>query len=157
MKIPFWSKNQKGITSNERNMKNILKTFAILFLFANNSCKAQQMVQTTKDVYLLKINEQQFINKPLKDLLKEIKPEIKTADATNDNPYYFSFKFRTLEQRKQSKGSQEDSVSLFVYVKTPTDWKYEERPKGKELQWTKEDEEKYGNLTVIRIKVIGKD
>jgi hypothetical protein len=67
-------------------MKNILKTFAILFLFANNSCKAQQMVQTTKDVCLLKTNEQQFINKPLEDLLKAIKPEIKTADATNDNP-----------------------------------------------------------------------
>ncbi|PWA05279.1 hypothetical protein DB891_17185 [Flavobacterium laiguense] len=79
MKIPFWFKNQKGITSNERNMKNILKTFAILFLFANNSCKAQQMVQTTKDVYLLKTNDQQFLNKPLKNLLREIKPNIKSV------------------------------------------------------------------------------
>ncbi|PWA11561.1 hypothetical protein [Flavobacterium laiguense] len=92
MKIPFWSKNQKGITSNERKMKNILKTIAILFLFANNSCKAKQMVQTTKDVYLLKTNEQQFINKPLKDLLKEIKPEIKTAWATLSDPMLFFIK-----------------------------------------------------------------
>lgn len=135
-------------------MKNIIKTFAILFLLLSYSCKAQQMVQTTKDVSKLKTNEQQFINKPLKNLLKEIKPEIKTADATNDNPYYFSFKFRTLEQRKKNEGSKEDAVSLFVYVKTPIDWKYEERPKGKELIWTKEDVEKYGNLTVVAIKVI---
>jgi hypothetical protein len=28
------------------------------------------------------------------------------------------------------------------------------RPKGNELVWTKEDAEKYGNLTVMRIKVI---
>ncbi|AYN05056.1 hypothetical protein [Flavobacterium sp. 140616W15] len=135
-------------------MKNIIKTFAILFLLLSYSCKAQQMVQNTKDVSKLKTDEQQFINKPLKNLLKEIKPEIKTADATNDNPYYFSFKFRTLEQRKKNEGSKEDAVSLFVYVKTPIDWKYEERPKGKELMWTKEDVEKYGNLTVVAIKVI---
>ncbi|RUT69587.1 hypothetical protein D0817_15555 [Flavobacterium cupreum] len=136
-------------------MKIILKTFIILFVFANISCKAQQMVQTTKDVYLLKINEQQFIDKPLKNLLKEIKPEIKTADATNENnPYYFSFKFRTLEQRRKNMGSKEDRVSLYVYVRTPIDWKYEERPKGQELRWAKEEVEKYGDLIVVRIKVI---
>ncbi|MCD0476175.1 hypothetical protein LPB87_17415 [Flavobacterium sp. EDS] len=55
---------------------------------------------------------------------------------------------------KKNEGSKEDAVSLFVYVKTPIDWKYEERPKGKELMWTKEDVEKYGNLTVVAIKVI---
>lgn len=135
-------------------MKYILNTLAILFLFINTSCRAQQMVQTTKDVKLLKANEAQFLNKPLKNLLKEIKPEIKTADATNDNPYYFGFKFITLEQRKKNEGSLEDNVSLYVYVKTPIDWKYEKRPQGKELQWTKEDIQKYGELIVVRIKVI---
>ncbi|TCN60021.1 hypothetical protein D0809_08825 [Flavobacterium circumlabens] len=134
-------------------MKNTLK-LVLLFSVIHCSCKAQQMVKTTKDVYLLKTNEQEFINKPLKKLLKEIKPEIKTANPTNDNPYYFSFKFRTLEQRLQNKGSKEDRVSLYVYVKTPIDWKYDERPKGKELVWTKEDPEKYGDLIVVRIKVI---
>ena len=63
-------------------MKRAVKIFALILLLLNCSCKAQ-MVQTTKDVYLLKTNEQQFINKPLKDLLKEIKPEIKTGSATN--------------------------------------------------------------------------
>ena len=135
-------------------MKNILKTVAILFLLINTNCKAQQMVQTPNDAYKLKANEQLYLNKPLKNLLKEIKPEIKTADATNDNPYYFGFKFITLEQRKKNEGSREDNVSLYVYVKTPIDWKYEERPKGKELMWTKDDIQKYGELTVVRIKVI---
>lgn len=136
-------------------MKNILRTFALLFILSNNSCKAQQMVQTTKDAYLLKTSEQQFINKPLKNLLKEIKPEIKTAGASNEEGHqFFSFRFRTLEQHKKNEGSYEDRVSVYVYVKELIDWKWEKRPKGKELVWTKEDAEKYGNLTVIRIKVI---
>jgi hypothetical protein len=137
-------------------MKNILRTFALLFILINNSCKAQQMVQTTNDVYLLKTNEQQFINKPLKNLLKEIKPEIKTGYASNDNPFFFRFKFITHDQQKKKKkeGSWEDQVSLYVYVKDPIDWKWEKRPKTIGLSWTKEDAEKYGNLTLIRIKVI---
>jgi len=134
-------------------MKNILKTFAILLLLISSySCKSQ-MVQTTKDIYKLKENEQQFVNKPLKDLLKEIKPEIKTATGIIDNPFFFSFKFRTLEQQNKNLGNYDDRVALYVYVKEPFDWSYEKRPKGNELKWTKEEIEKYGNLTVIRIKV----
>lgn len=135
-------------------MKTLLKISAIVFLLINYSCKAQ-MVQTTKDVYLLKANEQQFINKPLKDLLNEIKPKIRTGSASNEGGnQYFSFKFRTMEQGKKNEGNWEDRVSLYVYVKEPIDWKWEKRPKGNELLWTKEDAEKYDNLTVVRIKVI---
>ena len=136
-------------------MKNTLKIYAILFLLINTGCKAQQMVQTVKDVPLLKTNELQFINKPLKNLLKEIKPAIKNADGSNEVGHqYSSFKFRTLEQIEKNEGNTEDKVSLYVYVKEIIDWKWEERTKGKELHWTKEDAEKYGNLIVVRVKVI---
>ena len=43
---------------------------------------------------------------------------------------------------------------MYVYLKENIDWDFEKRPKGKEYIWTKIDEEKYGNLTVIHIKVI---
>ncbi|GIQ57921.1 hypothetical protein Flavo103_10570 [Flavobacterium collinsii] len=140
-------------------MKNILKTSALIFLFLTFSCSAQQqMVQTTKDAFKLKENEQHFINKPLKYLLKEIKPEIKLGYANNDEGHsYFGFKFTTLLERKKNEKSndREDRVSLYVYVKeAPIDWDFDKRPKGKEYEWTKKDIEKYGNLTVIRIKVI---
>ncbi|MCZ8228054.1 hypothetical protein [Flavobacterium sp.] len=46
-------------------MKKALKIIVALLFMTTYSCKAQQMVQTTKDVYKLKTNEQQFINKPL--------------------------------------------------------------------------------------------
>lgn len=138
-------------------MKNVIRIAAILLITITTSCKAQQMVQTTAELYKLKTNEQQFINRPLKDLLKEIKPVIKTATGINDNPFFFSFRFTTLEQQKKGEGSIEDRTSLYVYFKESFDWKYEQRPKGSEILWTKEDVEKYGNLPVVRIKVIGKD
>ena len=113
------------------------------------------MVQTTKDVYLLKTNEQQFINKPLKYLLKEIKPQIITGSASNEEGYqYFSFRFRTMEDWKKNQGNWEDRVSLYVYVKEPIDWQWNKRLKGDELIWTKDDSAKYANLIVVRLKVI---
>lgn len=56
-----------------KNMKNTLKFYAILFLLINTGCKAQQVIQTVKDVPLLKTNEQQFINKPLKKSNQKLK------------------------------------------------------------------------------------
>ncbi|KLT70626.1 hypothetical protein AB674_05710 [Flavobacterium sp. ABG] len=115
------------------------------------------MVQTPTDTHKLKENEQQFLNKPLKNLLKEIKPEIKTAWATLGEQPYFSFYFTDPHAFKNGSIIEKNNIGLFIYVKEPIDWVFEKRSKDKELFWTKEDAEKYGNLTVIRIKVIGKD
>lgn len=129
----------------------------ILFFITNYNCQGQQMVRTIKDVYKLKTNEAQFINKPLKNLFQELKPEIKTAAGNIDNPFFFSFRFTTLEQQKKGEGSIDDRVSLYVYVKESFDWQWEKRPKGTELIWTKEDAAKYGDLIVVRIKVIARN
>lgn len=146
---------QQYLVIKMKKMKNTIKIFAVLLFIINSSCKAQQMVQVPNDVYKLKTNEQQFINKPLKDLLKEIKPEIKLVMGTVDYPSYFSFRFISREElNKKPSGS---TIGLYIYVKEPLDWHFDQRPKGKEYQWTKEDVEKYGNLTVIRIKVVGKE
>ena len=136
-------------------MKNVLHILVSLVFLINYGCKAQQLVQTTADVPKLKTNEQQFINKPLKYLLKELKPEIKTAGVTNEEGYsYFGFNFLPLEEQRKGLGSREDKVSLYIYVNGQVDWDYEKRPKGQELNWTKEDIQKYENLIVKRIKVI---
>jgi len=132
-------------------MKNTLKFTTILFLLLNYNIYAQQMVQNTRDVYRLKEYEAIFINKPLKDLLKEIKPEIKTVFVDEN---YFCFYFITREQLKKNEGSVDDSVVLFVDVKEYIDWQWGTRPKGKETIWSKEDADKYGNLIVTRIGVI---
>jgi hypothetical protein len=136
-------------------MKNILKTSAIIFLLINTNCKAQQLVQAPNDAYNLKVNEQQFLDKPLKILLAQIKPEIKLVTGTVDYPSYFSFYF--ISREELSKKPAGSPLRLYLYVKEPLDWNFDKRPKGKEYQWTEEDVEKYGNYTVIRIRVSGKD
>ena len=136
-------------------MKKTLKIIVALLFMTTYSCKAQQMVQTTADVQKLKTNEQQFINKPLKYLLKELKPEIKTAWVTNEEGYsYFSFRFITLEKQRKGLESREDKVSLHVYVKEQiVDLDFEKRLKEKDNTLTNEFIQKHENLIVQRIKV----
>lgn len=98
-------------------MEKVLKIVVTLILMISYSCKAQQLLQTTADVQKLKTNELQFINKPLKFLLKEIKTEIKSAGVTHEERFsYFRFKFITIENQKNSIGSREDRVSLYIYM-----------------------------------------
>ena len=130
-------------------MKTILKFITCLIIFFNYSIYGQQLVQSTKDVYKLEENEQLFLNKPLTNLLKEIKPDIKTVLVIDEN--FFCFYFITRDQLKKNEGSIEDSIVLFVYVKDIIEWQWEKRPKGKETVWSKEDIEKYGNLIVTHI------
>ncbi|MEN2416188.1 hypothetical protein [Flavobacterium mesophilum] len=137
-------------------MKNTIKIIAVIAFLITSGCKAQKMVQIPADAYKLKANEQKFVNKPLKDLLKEIKPEIRLVMGTVDSPSYFSFRFLSREELKK-KPADGTAIGLFVYVKEPLDWNFDSRPKGKEYEWSNEDLEKYGNLTVIRIKVTGKE
>ena len=150
---------QQNLVTNtkSKNMKNTLKITAILFLLLNFSCKAQQLIQTTKDVHQLRINNQQFINRPLRELLREIKPQIKAAWGNNEGGnQFFSFKFIDQDEIKR-RSIKDNFVGLYVYVKENLNWDFGKRVRGKEYLWTKEDIEKYGDLTVIRIKVIGKD
>lgn len=138
-------------------MKIILKTFIILFLFANISCKAQQMVQTQDDIYKLKANEEQFLDKPLKNLLKEIKPEIQSAfgvKVPKGYPCYFMLSFISSKELGQ-KMTEEKFKGLYVFVKEPVDeWDNGKRSQETEFKWTKKDVEKYGNFTVVKIQVI---
>jgi hypothetical protein len=143
------------LTLKFKIMKIALKIIVALLFVTSYSFKAQQLIQTTKDVQKLKTNEQKFINKPLKYLLKEIKPEIKTAWVTNEEGYsYFSFRFTTLEKQKKGLESREDKVFLYVYVKGQVvDLDFEKRFKEQDYNWTKELIQKYENRIVQRIKV----
>lgn len=137
-------------------MKKIIKLFALLFLLINYSCKAQQLVQTPYDAFKLKQNEQQFINKPLKNLLNEIKPEIKMVDGTLNAPDYFTFKFVSYDDYVKGNNNKK-YISIYVYVKEPINWDSENRPEDKKFVWTKKDAKKYANYTIVRIRVIGND
>lgn len=134
-------------------MKIFAKSITIILCLLNTNSFAQQLVQNINDISRLKDNEATFINKPLKDLLKEIKPEIKIAFPSNDPPS-FDFRFLTADQLRKNEGTTVENVALFVDVKDFVDWNWENRPKGKEPNWTKDDAEKYGNLIIVGIEIV---
>lgn len=136
-----------------KKVKSIFYVIAFLYCY---SATSQQLVQNISDIYRLKDNETQFINMSLKDLLKEIKPEIKTVLVMNGEGFFY-FKFLPIDQLRKEEGSLEDRVSLLIYVKGNLEWKWEERPKNRETIWTKEDVEKYGDLIVRKIGVVSKN
>ena len=132
--------------------------FILLFLFL--SCHSQKLVKTEKDSYKIKENEKSFIGKPLKDLLKQITPKINMVVAESNNGIhtrgnYFRFNFVDIKQSNTLKINGKQPISIIVYVKEFFDWDFQKRLKGKESIWTKEDEEKYGNLTVTGFRVYG--
>lgn len=66
---------------------------------------------------------------------------------------FFTFKFLSPSEINQ-KVTGRKHVSFYVYVKENFEWNPEKRTKENEFRWTSADTERYGNLTVIRIKVI---
>ncbi len=102
-------------------MKNIFKILLIMTLLINCSSQSQQLVQTPDDIQKLKTNKLLFIYKPLKNLLKEVKPEIKTAFGTSGSPSFFTFKFLSPSEINQ-KVTGRKHVSFYVYVKENFEW-----------------------------------
>ncbi len=124
------------------------------------NCYSQQLVKTIDDSNKIKENEAQFLNKPLKILLKEIKPPIKRVTASPSNNLqssvgYFVFKFVDSKQNDSLRTKKKIPVTIVVYVKEYFDWDYHKRPKGKETEWTTADMKKYENLTVVGFRVYG--
>jgi len=144
-------------------MKNILKRLSCLFVLWStiSSCYSQQLVQTKTDAKKLEVNESRFIGKPLKELLKEIKPKIKSAigNPTNVNrevntsiTFYFEDKASFIERDKKG----EKPIHIEVVFKQNFD-NPPTRELGKPSKWTKEDEEAYGNMIIGYIRVRGLD
>jgi hypothetical protein len=122
------------------------------------SCFSQQLVKKQADARLIIEQKERFINKPLKDLLKEIKPEIKNAfgyDAgASGRPAYFRFKFVTKEQSDSLRAKNRSPIVIYVYVKENIDW-YGRTKRTEETgqTWTKDDFSNYKDFIVIDIEV----
>lgn len=118
------------------------------------------MMTKVNDAQKLKTNQKLFIDKPLKILLEEIGPEIKMAYGDPSKNIqskvgYFRFKFVNFKQNDSLKTKEKMPVTIIVYVKEYFDWDFQKRKKGKEFVWTKEDKLKYGDLTVVGLRVYG--
>lgn len=138
-------------------MKLIYRIFFCTLLIAViSSCQAQKMVQKTSDAKKLEINKNQFIGKPLSILLKEIAPKIETAlgsPGTNERAGYFNFYFASKAEYDKYRAKEKFPLTIKVYIKDSFEWNRRGKTKDSWLNWTKEDEEKYGSLIIADLKV----
>lgn len=143
-------------------MKRLDFLIVFISLLVSSNCYSQPMMKTVNDAQIIKTNEGQFINKPLQDLLKEIKPQIKRVTASpskniQSSVGYLLFNFVDSKQKDSLRAKQKTPVTIVVYVKEYFEWDFQKRPKGKETVWTQEDAKRYGNLTIVGFRVYGDD
>jgi len=135
-------------------MKQIFKFLVLPLLIGTISCRAQ-MVQTTNDLNKLIINKNQFIGKPLSDLLQQIKPPIKRAmvfpGSIETNSYFYFVSDSDFHKYWQEEKKTPPHIRVMV-KEYNFNW---DKPKEHWNDWTKEDEKEYGNLTVVDIRVTG--
>lgn len=67
----------------------------------------------------------------------------------------FIFNFVDTKQKDSLRSKNKIPVTIVVYVKENFDWDFHKRPKGKETVWTAEDAKKYGELTIVGIRIYG--
>ena len=146
-------------------MKNSIKfiTFFSLLIF-NVSC-AQTAMKSITDAKKIELNKSEFIGKPLRYLLSNMKVEIKsTLPAPNKNRNEINrITFRYIsdyEYRKTSSKQIKDRPTQLTVVFNQN-WDF----LGKVCKniepncnnWTKEDEKNLGDLIVYDIYVLGKE
>ena len=140
--------------------KTGLALLLLIVLIAAGSCRAPQLMQTEFDGHLLKANESEYVGKPLKTLLKQIKPPIKMVSATGERghgePGYFVFLFHDVEAQAAWRKVDRLSPRLTVFVKESFDWNRDSISIQERMQWTQKDLKKYGNLTIHYFRFSGK-
>lgn len=140
-----------------KGIKNYFLSSLLTICIASSSF-SQQLVKKQADARLIIEQKERFINKPLKDLLKEIKPEIKYAFGHNagdhGRPAFFRFMFVTKEQSDSLRAKNLSPIVIFVYVKENIDW-YGRTKRTKETgqTWTKDDFLNYKDFIVIDLRV----
>ena len=141
-------------------MKQSLSLIILICLLSLTSCIAPKMAQTLNDVKKLEINEQQFIGKPLKVLLKQIKPKIRMAlgnldeISTTQSPFLL-FHFYDKEDFIRRYSKKENPLSIRVVLQKLPGKSYPALPSS--TIWAIEQVKAYGEMTVLRISVSGKD
>ncbi|WP_156522641.1 hypothetical protein [Arachidicoccus ginsenosidimutans] len=138
---------------------NLVYVLCFAFITVTTSCRAQLM-QNLNDAHKIADNKNQFIGKPLKYLLREIKPDIKMVipgEGNNYKPSSFSFLFITKKQYEEYSTKKATPLTIKVMVKENFKWDWKERSaqEKKEFLWTKADDKKYGDLTIVYINVYG--
>ena len=139
-------------------MKKIILILFIQVIFTN-VLNAQKLVSNLNELHKIKENETMFINKPLSNLLGEIQPGIKkvigSPKSQNGIAYNILIMYFIGEKEKNKlEFIGKPVLKLMIYVKEDFKWNVLERNSQNKIEWSEDDLNKYGNLTVIKISVL---
>lgn len=139
-------------------MRKKFEFFTFIFLLFTASCVAQKMVQRIDDAKKLQLNEKQFIGNPLKVLLAQIAPQIKSAignpeDINKRQNTFIFFYFVDKNEGLKMETKGEKPVYIYVILQKINGKLYP--PILPADPWTKEQTKEYGDMTVLRVHVGG--
>lgn len=142
-------------------MKKIILplVFFVIAVLSLSACYSQKLVQKVSDAKSLEINAEMFANRPLSDLLYEIKPKIKLTfgegERADGAPSYFIFNFVSRSEKRDLEQSKlKVPARIIVYVKEKFQWNGKNKSSQNKENWTSKDFDRYKNLTVIAIRVL---
>ena len=123
------------------------------------SCLAQKKVmQTVSDAPKLVEQKSAFLDRPLKDLLKEIEPKIVTVFGEPNGGItgtYLSFYFINRKHYNEMSKRGEEPLAIRVQFYPEKNPKRRPIPKDGITDWGEDDVQAYGDMKVARIRIVG--
>jgi len=139
-------------------MKKII-LILLIQIISSNILIAQKLVSNLNELNKLKQHERKFIKKPLSYLLGEIQPTIikviGSPSSQNDSFSRFIMYFISDEEKNKLQAKGIEPIHLFIVINEDFKWNVKERYKNNKMNWSIEDLEKYGQLTVASVDIIG--
>ena len=143
-------------------MKQLFNIFFAAFLLAITSCNTQRLVLKVNDAKKLEANKDNFIGKPLKNVLSQIKPKIKFVFGNPENKSghitggtYLAFYFVDKEEMKKRFNNEPTHITIQFQLE-PTNNR-RPLPEGGIKEWTKKETKEYGDMIIFRIFVLGEN
>ena len=143
----------------------MIRQFIILstaLLLAITSCNTPRLVANVNDAKKLETYKDNFIGKPLKKVLSEIKPKIKFVygNPENNSPEaiggtYFTFYFVTKEEGKKRLSVKDTPTGITVQFQLEPKNNRKPLPKEGLQEWTIEETKEYGDMIIVSIRVSG--
>jgi len=139
-------------------MKKII-LILLIQIIASNILTAQKLVSNLSELHKINEHEKKFINKPLSILLGEIQPSIMkvigSPSSQNGTSSRFIMFFISDEEKNKLEAKGIKPIHLFIIIKEDFKWNVKERYNNNKRNWSIDDLEKYGHLTVGSVHVNG--
>lgn len=145
-------------------MKQLFNIFFAVFLLTNTSCNTQKFVTKINDAKKLETNKNNFIGKPLREALSEIKPKIKYIYGNPENRSteaiggtYFTIYFVSKEVGKKRITAKDTPTRITLQFQLERINNRRPLPKDGLTKWTKNETKEYGDMIILDIRVSGEN